>query len=122
MNQHKGEVVFDAGGQQWRLVYSFNALCALEEQTGRGFVELAAKLADPAKVRLADIRAVLWAGLIENHAVVTLKQAGEIIGEIGIGKGLELFNRAVTLAFPEAMADANPQLPSRPAAGIGSEA
>ena len=77
-------------------------------------------LADPSKLRLADIRAILWAGLVDNHPIVTIKQAGEIIGDVGAGKILELFNRALVLAFPEAKTDANPPLPSHPADGIGS--
>lgn len=120
MNPHKGEVEFDAVGQRWRLVYSFNALCALEEQTGRGFAELSKSLADPAKVRLADIRAVLWAGLIDNHPSVTIKQVGDIIGEIKATKAFELFNRALVLAFPEASEDANPPVPGQPTSGTGS--
>ena len=120
MNPHKGEVDFDANGQRWRLVYSFNALCALEEKAGKGFPELSASLSDSSKLRLADIRTVLWAGLVDNHPSVTIKQAGDIIGDIGAGKVIELFNKALTLAFPEASADTNPPLPSHPADGTGS--
>jgi hypothetical protein len=55
------DVRFEAAGKPYRLCFSANALCALEEATGAGVDALGATLQDEKGKRLSLVRSVLWA-------------------------------------------------------------
>jgi hypothetical protein len=116
-NPQKGEVSFEAGGASYTMRLSVDALCALEEATGKGVVALSAELSDPARLRMSTVRHVVWAGLREHHPDVSLKAAGELIVEAG---GLAKMMEHVSLAFQRAFPDeekkgkgARPQKPDQ---------
>lgn len=122
-NPHKGEVAFAAGGKTYTLVYNTNALCELEEETGRGFTDImlefqawATPTGDDGKpadetpeqiaarvksMRLGLVRAVFWAGLREHHEQITVKQAGNLMTEVGGMLGaITLISRGFTAMLP----------------------
>lgn len=122
MNPHKGEVVFDAGGQAYTMRFSIDAICALEEETGKGVVLLSEELSDPAKLRMSLVRQVVWAGLRDAHPELTVKQAGELIASSGgLSNMVERIGRAFQLAFPvdEKTGD-RPQKPGQDGTGPAS--
>jgi len=123
-NPHKGELSFEADGVTYTLLYSNNALVALEDKIDRGIVDISSEMGswaqNPNKIRLGLIRALLWAGLIEHHPDVNLTAAGELITKAGgVAKVTELVGEAFTRAFPAPETkDVGPRKAS-PASGTG---
>lgn len=107
-NKHRGEVSLQALGQTWKLRFSTNSLCELEEQAGEPLQSLAGKMDNPETARIGTLRAILWAGLLDNHEGITLRQAGDIIDDLGTADAGAKIGEAFQLAFPEADGKANP--------------
>lgn len=114
---------FTALGVEWVARFDFNATCAIEEETGKGFYEFVGPLMvqlnaddanDPAKVfaaikgiRQSDIRLVMFHALSGAHDV-TLDQVGDIIQDLGAAGAMGI----VAWAIAQAMApggDAEPE-------------
>lgn len=133
-NPHKGEVEFTASGESYKLVYSTNALCELEDLTGRGFTDIILELqswapkfdekgnplpetqeqieARAKKMRLSLVRAVFCAGLRDNHEKTTLKQAGDLMVSVGgLVPAMDLINRAFAVGFPDVEKQPHPPQP-----------
>lgn len=122
----KGDVDLPAGDTVYRLRFSIDALCTLEDSSGKSFPEIAAELQDPSKVRLGRVRQMLYAALREHHPDIDLRAAGEIITAAGgLVVVMERISEALVAAFPGAergsgRAAENPPKPAPPAkAGTG---
>lgn len=112
---------FRALKQDWIARFDFNATCAIEEETGKGFYEFVAPmlvqldpadLEDPAKVmqaitglRQSDIRLLLFHALRGQHDV-TLEEVGDIIQDIGTASAMGVVAWAVAQAMPTQSDDA----------------
>lgn len=111
---------FKALKQEWIARFDFNATCAIEDETGKGFYEFVAPmlvqldpadLEDPAKVmqaitglRQSDIRLLLFHALRGQHDV-TLEDVGDIIQDIGTPAAMGVVAWAVAQAMPTASDD-----------------
>src|SRR5262245_54422767 len=83
-NKAKGEVGFEADGKAYTLVFTFNAMCALESQLdGETFAGVAAAMVS-GRLKAMHIRAMIWAGLQRDHKGVTVNQAGDLVDDIGL--------------------------------------
>lgn len=102
-NREKGEVSFEAQGKTWTLRFSTNALCELEDATGKGAMAVAEEMNDPERVRIKTLRAMFWAGLTDNHDI-DVKAAGDLMNEIGVDKAGLLIGEAFQASFPDAEA------------------
>lgn len=92
-----------------RLRLTMNSLVAIEEQTGQGMDEFARQLsAKGGKLRVSDIRLLLWAMLIDEDPTLTVQAVGSMIPMDRLGE----IAQTVTGVFAEAMPD---PLASRPA-------
>ena len=89
------------GGQTRNLKYGFNALVTLEETFGVKINELLTTLAGG--LRLSDMRAILWAGLIHEDKALTPEAVGDMIDGVediaAIGTAIKA---AIEAAFPSA--------------------
>ena len=103
----KGEIPFEAGGESYRFILDFNALCDLETEIA-GLMDGKAQIKSP-----AAIRAVFHAGLQCFHGGIDVLAAGRIIHEIGLEKAGELVRDSFKASFPDA-GDKKPKGP-RPA-------
>lgn len=106
----KGEVPFEADGTTYTLVYSINAIINLEGKTEKTIQEIGEAMQD--NPRLAFLRTVFHAGLLEHHRDVTEEQAGEVMQKAGgLAKAGALISEAFTAAFgaPEGDKGADPQ-------------
>lgn len=106
---------FKALGQEWIARFDFNATCAIEEETGKGFYEFVGPLLiqldredakNPAKVfeamkgiRQSDIRLVLLHALSGAHDV-TAEEVGDIVQEIGMGEAMAIVGWCLVQAMP----------------------
>jgi len=88
-------------GIEYDLKLNFNAICAFEKASGKGFLSFQNNLArnGALSMEFQDIRALLWAGMIWKRDV-TLEQAGDLINEDNIGEILTAITQAITEAFP----------------------
>lgn len=100
-NPHRGSVAFQVGDRALTLRFSVNALCELEDLLGEPVAKIAAKLEDAENIKLSMVRAIVWAGLRDYHAEVSLAAAGEIVDEAGIPDAMEKVGKALALAFPK---------------------
>ncbi|MZR14224.1 hypothetical protein GQE99_14470 [Maritimibacter sp. DP07] len=91
----RGGIEFRALGELRTLRFSINAICRIEESTGKPIAELANI---GANAKLQDIRAMFW-GALEPQ--VTVEEAGEIMDELGLNRSAELIGEAFEKAFPE---------------------
>lgn len=93
-NPQRGEVPLTVGDRLFTMAFTFDASCQLEAACSTSDEYVTAHKA----FRLAltgshtHCRALLWAVLREYHAEITLKQAGELIKDMG---GVEQFFAAI---------------------------
>ena len=99
-NPHRGEASFDVEGKAYRVRFSWNAAAAYEEMAGR---PLSDALLDVARERFSakSLRAMLWAGLQDEHPDVTLKDAGRLIDKLGRKEAQRVMGVALRFFFPE---------------------
>ena len=102
-NPARGEVALKAGGLEYTLKFSTNAICELEDRLDKGLNTIVANME-----RVSTVRALLWAGLRAHHPEVTIAGVGEIIDGIGIAAVTDTLGKALAAAFPaEKAADPN---------------
>lgn len=99
------------------LVYSFNALCLLEEEKGEKIGVLLEQL--EAGVGLLELRTFIWAGLQEKHPGTSLEDAGDVIQAVGIPTALAAIETAVTAAFAVEAKGKKPRPPRAAKGGTG---
>lgn len=108
-NPVKGEVPFEVEGKAYKLVLDFNALCEVEDVLGAGGMDLA---------RPKAIRAIFWASMLRYQPNVTVQEAGDLIGALGLEEAGRIVAEAMNcsgLAGGDGEAAANPQKASRAA-------
>lgn len=113
-NPHRGEVEIKAPSGTFILRLSINAIAEIENLLDQGINQIATSLADPSRLRLATLRAIVWGGLREKHPDLSLFNAGELISEVGVDAITDAVQQAFTLAFPSVEGDERP-----PKAGQG---
>ena len=99
-NQFRGEASFDVEGKAFRVRFSWNAAAEYEDAAGK---PLSDALFDIAREKLSarSLRAMLWAGLQEHHADVTVKDAGRLIDKMGRKEAQRVMGVALRYFFPE---------------------
>jgi hypothetical protein len=98
-------VGIELGGKRRALRYDFNALVALEEELKISIQDLGSLLGG--SVRLKDLRAILWAGLIHEDAALTPKSVGALIGS---PKEMAELGKAIRTAIEAAFPPSEPEL------------
>lgn len=112
-NSNRGEVVLPVGGLEYKLSFSINAICELEDALNMPVAKIADGLNDAGNVRMSTIRTVVWAALRDHHEEVTVKEAGQIATDAGIPAVMSAIGQTFALAFPEVKGKANPQRAAR---------
>lgn len=119
-NPLRGEVSIEAGGRTLTLRLSTNAIVEAETLLDLSVNEIAASLSEPKRFRLGMARALMWAGLHGAHPEITLFDAGELIGEIGIPAALDALSSSMRTAFPTQDGKPRPPTPGPDGTGSGS--
>ena len=65
----------ESGGEAYQLNYTVNALCAYEDRFEKDIIKALSV------ATVGDLRAVVWAGLIDKHPEITLEDAGAIMND-----------------------------------------
>ncbi|WP_417257353.1 GTA-gp10 family protein [Celeribacter sp.] len=79
-NGFKGEISLKYEGEDYTMVLDFNALCDFEGETGKNALTALDGM-ESGNVSASDLRALMWAGLRQNHPDMTLALAGSILSE-----------------------------------------
>jgi len=101
-NPHRGAVAVRVGDDEWTFSFSVNALCELEDCLGKPVPQIVDALGDPSSIRITDVRALVWAAMLDHHADISLKDAGAVASDIGVLLCLEKVGKALEIAFPTA--------------------
>jgi len=100
-NPQRGHVDLRAGDESYRLCFSINAICELEEETGKTINQISESLNDPQTMRMSLARAVFWGATRDAHPELTVTDAGAVIDEVGFHGAMEAIGQAFMLAFPQ---------------------
>jgi len=96
---HNQKVQFEAAGRMYTLVYSINALCALEAKVGQSISRI---FFDLGNIGISTMRTVFWAGLQQHHPEISENEAGRLMEHLGIHPATMLVMQAIVGAFPSA--------------------
>ncbi len=94
MNPKRGEAKFKVGAKEYKIRFSLNVLCSLEEELGRPLTDLVLEWSQE-KVSLSDVRKMIRAALTPNHPEITLEGAGDLMEEAGLETVLEALTTAL---------------------------
>ncbi|WP_299933352.1 GTA-gp10 family protein [uncultured Pelagimonas sp.] len=102
-NKVMGQFDLPAGDKTYKIEFTPNGWCELEDVVGCGTMEFLKRLEEAEeKLNFRDVRLLMWAGLIEHHDGITLKDAGRVIKDAG---GLEVvfqkLGEAVKASMPQ---------------------
>ena len=86
----------ELGDKTYEFEFTINAVCDLEEMTGKGFADLMSVEG------LTSIRALMWCGLISHQKTITLAQTGELLQEYLKSKSIEDLIKTIGDAFEQA--------------------
>ncbi len=86
----------EIGDKTYDFEFTINAVCDLEERTGKGFAELISVEG------LTSLRALMWCGLITHQKTLTMAQAGDLIQEYLKNNTVEDFTKTIGDAFEQA--------------------
>jgi hypothetical protein len=102
-------VNIELGGKTRQLRYDFNALVALEDELKISVMDLGALLSGA--VKLKDLRAILWAGLIHADQSLTPVDVGKMINGVSEMAALgAAVKQAMEAAFPPVEKKIGPKL------------
>ena len=111
-NPERSEVAVTIGGAEYTLRFSTNAIVALEASTHERAIPFMKRFADQ-DVGMADVRVIVWAGLLDHQPETTLEGAGAVI-DAARREGVSLV-APVMEAFGLALAEMTGGNPPRPA-------
>lgn len=99
-NPHRGQLAFEAGGENYVLHYTFNSLAELETLLKMNFTEIF-KVLQSGELSINMMRSLFWAGLIEHRPELDLRAAGSIMSSVpgGPSRISELIGEAMSAAF-----------------------
>jgi hypothetical protein len=87
-------------GVTYNLRFTTNALCELEEKLGESVMQVASRMQNVENIRVATMRAMFWAGLLDQNPEMTEAEASRIMDDIGLFRAFELCGEAFGKAFP----------------------
>jgi hypothetical protein len=117
-NPLKGEVSFKSGEDEYRLVFTIDALIALEEKFDRSVQQIGQMLGE--NLRMADLRSIFAAGLAEYHSDLDERAAGRLMSEMGLAPASTIVGQAFVAAFGGGEAEASPGGAQRPRKRAGT--
>lgn len=96
--------VTDADGTPFKLQFSANAMCEIEDAKKCGILQFVGQMEKAGDgVLMTDLRLLVWAALQEHHEGATVRDAGRLITAMGgLGPAVEVIAAMVSAAFPDA--------------------
>lgn len=116
-----GEVSFPDGEETITIAFDINTICTLEGALAMDGEEIAARLGTDKRVSF--LRTLLWGGLQQHHAGVTMLEAGKLIHRHRVAEIRQHVLAAIVAAFPaaeDADTEGDPPAPPTEAAAVGT--
>ena len=98
MNQYRGEVKGNLGGEERTFRLSFESIVNIEEKTGKSIVELTQDMS-VAKYSFKDLLTILHEGLLGTGKKFVKESVGDMIMQSGIIKSSETAGIVLASAF-----------------------
>ena len=95
-NRFLGEIAVEHEGASYTLRFDFNAMCDYEGDTGRNAMSAIAAF-EAGSIGFSDMRALIHAALVQEHADADKRLAGAILSA-----DMDVLARLIRAAFPEA--------------------
>ncbi|NWJ24771.1 hypothetical protein [Rhizobium sp. RM] len=108
-NPNLGQVHLQAGDEEYRISFGINALCELEDVFGKSVQKIVEEDLNGDDITMKAVRNVVWAGLLDQHPEITVKEAGNVVSKAGMQNCMDAISKAFALAFPEAKGSKNPR-------------
>lgn len=123
-NPHKGEVGFKVDGKSYKLSFSANAICNLEDELGKTMAELGEVFADPKLLRMKDVRTMFVIAFDDAQddpeaQAVALSLFKELDPPDALDIVVKAFNKSFGVDENQS-GSANPQTPGAAANGTGA--
>ena len=102
--------------------FDINTICTLEARLELRADEIIAKFQETGKteVDLTFLRTLFWASLLEHHDDISEKDAGRLIGRLGVQAVGEAIAQSLQAAFPTPEKPKAPKGPRKAAAAGGT--
>lgn len=113
-NPHRGEIDLKVGDRAYLLRLGANEVVEAESVLGMVVSEIFEALQKPETVSMGIVRGLLFAALHENQPDMTLRDAGDLIGEIGMSEAVSKVGDAIQAGFPRADGKPRPRKASPP--------
>jgi hypothetical protein len=101
-NAERGEVSFEASGKSWTMKIGTEAMCQIEDLTGKGIAEVGQLLGNEKTASITLLRAVFCGSLQEHHEGITPKECSKLMDEVGVDVIGQKIGEAFSVAFPTA--------------------
>lgn len=101
-NQQRGEVSFEASGKTWTMRVGTEAMCQIEDLTGKSIVEIGKLLSDEKTATVTLLRTVFCGALQEHHEGITLRECSKLMDDVGVDVIGQKIGKAFAAAFPKA--------------------
>lgn len=115
-NPHRGAVALETDGKVYSLRFTTNSICELEEHFGQPIAKIVTELQDESNASMKMVRAVVWGALLSEQPDITLKDAGNLLDEVGVDALTEKLGLALQRFFPDAEAGEKKNPPKAKAA------
>lgn len=100
-NHLKGEVLLEAGGEQFTFRLGVNEMIAVQDALGLADDDAKFLVALSNLRSFKSVRTIVHCGLLRAHPDITVDQAGDIVTEVGIARVGEVIQEALRWALPE---------------------
>jgi hypothetical protein len=119
-NPIKGEVALEVDGRRYMFMLGTYALAALERRLGMPWPKIF-KRASEGEWGVAEVLAVVHAGLLRHNPQITEVQVADLIDAAGLDRINEMIGEGLKLMQPEASRDESdiPENPMKPGNGHG---
>ena len=89
-------------GTEHNMRMDFNAICAFEKATGKSFIRFSNDLLEHGalSMEMSDMRALIWAGLLNENKTLKLEDAGNMIDLTEMDGIAQAITAAISEAFP----------------------
>lgn len=110
MSRQRGFVALKGADRNLSLRFSTNAMCVYEDLSGDRFTDILELFnsMQSGSISFKHCRWLMFAGLSDTEAELTLEDAGEIMDAIGLEGSVEAVGQAIELAFPDGKKDEKP--------------
>ena len=76
--------IINIGGEPYEIQYGQNAICALEDEVDDSIINLIQRLEKGTKLKFSDLRAIVWAGMLNKRRSITPEAVGALCDDAGV--------------------------------------